>query len=151
MTRDGLGASASSNNNNCADVLCLANTLKLAPPGTNVAPSGKLLPGSPVEVPRESALRVAEDALCVSQDRLQVLLILEAFGVDFVNRLGSRRSRREPAAPGDDLEATDRHAVSGGARELCYDRLTGRMRRLDRLGRQFFEPCLLFWCRGRVD
>src|SRR5271165_4234850 len=38
------GRSLPSNSSSWAAVLCLANTLKLVPPGTSVAPSGKLLP-----------------------------------------------------------------------------------------------------------
>src|SRR5882757_5338359 len=44
MTPDDVGASSLSNSSSCAPVLCLAKTLKLAPPGTSVAPNGKLLP-----------------------------------------------------------------------------------------------------------
>src|SRR5712675_2250662 len=44
MTPDDIGASSSSNSSSCAPVLCLAKTLKLAPPGTSVTPNGKLLP-----------------------------------------------------------------------------------------------------------
>src|SRR5271166_5966145 len=38
------GRSLPSSSSSWAAVLCLANTLKLVPPGTSVAPSGKLLP-----------------------------------------------------------------------------------------------------------
>ena len=44
ITREAFAASAPSNSSSWAAVLCLANTLKLVPPGTSVAPSGKLLP-----------------------------------------------------------------------------------------------------------
>src|SRR5262249_20151378 len=98
MTRDGFSASTASIINSCAAVLCLANTLKLVPPWANVAPSGKPLPRWRAKVCVAPVLRVADDLLRVVQNRLQVLLVLEALGVDFVDGLGARRTRREPAA-----------------------------------------------------
>ena len=43
----------------------LANTLKLAPPGTRVAPSGKLLPSWPIMVFIRPCLGVCDDLLCL--------------------------------------------------------------------------------------
>src|SRR5690349_6568016 len=134
MTRAGLGASTSSNNSSCTLVLCLANTLKLAPPGASVAPSGKLLPGWQAIEFIGSPLRVADDLLCFVQDCLQVLLVLEAFGVDFVDRLGARRARCEPSIARDDFEAANRGAVPRRAREFGDDRLSGQIRDFDRIG-----------------
>ncbi len=45
----------------------------------------------------------AHDPLSFGHDRLQVLLVLEALGVDLVEVLGTGRAGREPAIPGHDL------------------------------------------------
>jgi hypothetical protein len=60
------------------------------------------LSGPEAGLPREAALSAADDPLCIAQNRLQVLLILEAFGVDLVDGLGARRERSEPAIAGDE-------------------------------------------------
>src|SRR5260370_18934722 len=45
----------------------------------------------------------------------------------------------------------DRGAVPRRPSEPGDNRLASQVRRLDRLGRQSFEPRFLLWCRGRID
>ena len=78
----------------------------------------------------------AHDPLCFGHDRLQVLLVLEALGIDLVFVLGAGRASREPAARGHYLQAADRRPVAGGAGQLGRDRLARQLRLLDGLGRQ---------------
>src|SRR5215469_13094524 len=87
----------------------------------------------------------------LADDCVKVRFVLEALGVDFVDRLCPRRSRREPAAGCDHLKAVNRSLVAGGVAQLHNDRLAGQTRLLDGLGRQGFQPRFLFGCRGRID
>src|SRR6201987_962620 len=152
MTLEGFAAFTSSNSSSCAAVLCLANTLKFVPPGRIVAPSGKLLPCfEATVVASRSPLGVADDLLRFVQNRLQMLLVLEALGIDLVHGLGARGACRKPTVAGEPLQPTDRGAIAGRAGELCDNRLPRQARCLHRLRREAFELCLLLWCRRRVD
>lgn len=86
-----------------------------------------------------------------ADDCVKVRLVVKALGVDFVDRLGARRSRREPTAACDHLEAVNGSVVAGGMAQLRNDRLAGQTRFLDSLGRQAFQPRFLFGCRRRID
>src|SRR5215831_14556803 len=97
MTRDGLAASMSSNNSNCAAVLCLAKTLKLAPPGTSVAPRGKLLPRSQTEFFIGPAAKRHRRSGVPRSISVGVPLVFEALGADFVHSVGARPARPGPA------------------------------------------------------
>src|SRR3546814_15454128 len=79
--------------------------------------------------------RRVHDPLRLGEDRLQVVAALEAFAVDLVDVLGARRTRGEPAAVGNHLDAADRRVVAGrlvphfadrGAREIVGRQLPRR-------------------------
>src|SRR6185312_4984774 len=60
------------------------------------------------------------------QQALEVRLVLEALGVDLVDRLGAGGARGEPAAGGGGLDAADRGAVAGGLVDHLHDLLAGQ-------------------------
>src|SRR5215469_18656533 len=102
MTRDGLAASMSSNNSNCAAVLCLAKTLKLAPPGASVAPRGKLLPRSQTESFIGSAAKRHRRPTGPRSISIGAPLVFEALGIDFGHSVGARQAGPDqplPASP----------------------------------------------------
>src|SRR5262252_6239066 len=61
--------------------------------------------------------------LGLTDNRVQMDLVLEAFRVDLIDAFRTRRSRRKPAAGGHDLQPTYRGVVAGGAGQLSKDRL----------------------------
>ena len=66
----------------------------------------------------------------------EVLLATERLGVQLRDVFSARRSGREPAVVGDDLEPTDRGAVAGRRGQDGGDRLARERPDADRLGRQ---------------
>ena len=84
----------------------------------------------------------------VPQDPVEVLLALEALGVEFVDLLGARRSGREPAAR-HDLEAADRRRRSPGAAVSMADRLAGQTSTSSRPGTTGAASAAFFCGRGR--
>src|SRR6266446_1540496 len=99
---------------------------------------------SPSEGPVYHRLRFAHDGVEVS-------LVLEALRVDLVDVLRAGRPRREPAAPGDDLQPADRLAVARGAGQLGPDRFAGQLRLHDGLEGEVRQPRLLLGRRRRID
>src|SRR5215467_5847763 len=97
MTRAGFGASTSSNSTSWAPVLCLAKTLKLAPPATSVAPRGKLLPRSQTKLFIGSAAKRHRRSGVPRSISVGAPLVFEALGVDFVHSVGARPARPGPA------------------------------------------------------
>src|SRR5262249_261744 len=85
------------------------------------------------------------------EDGLEVSLALEAFGINLVDGLGTRRACGEPAAAGDDLQTVDRGVVSRGARQLGDDRFTSEVRGLHRLRREALKSRFLLGRRRGVD
>jgi len=75
---------------------------------------------------------------------LQVIFAAEAFRVDLVDVLGSRRPRREPSALRHHLDSAERLAVPGRPRQLCRDRLAGEVLCGELFGSNFGKPGLLF-------
>src|SRR2546421_11701974 len=73
----------------------------------------------------------AHHRLRFAHDGVEVSLVLEALRVDLVDVLRAGRPRREPAAPGDDLQSADRRAVARGTGQLGPDRFAGQLRVLD--------------------
>src|SRR6516162_6020627 len=95
--------------------------------------------------------RAVHHRVRLAHDGVQVRLVLEALRVDLVDVLRTRRARGEPAAAGYDLQAADRRVVARGASQLSRDRLAGKLRFADGLGRELFEPRLLLGCGRRID
>src|SRR5690348_16660136 len=94
-------------------------------------PSGRLSPSKidPVDLVILNSSgrfqRIADDPLRLFDDGREVALAAEALGVNLVQALGSRRTGREPAARGDDLEAPDGGPIARRPRQLARDRLAG--------------------------
>ncbi len=78
-------------------------------------------------------------------------LVLEAFGVDLVDRLGAGRPRGEPAAGGDRLDAADRRAVAGRLVQHLLDLLARQLVALHLRGRQPGQLRFLLGRGGCVD
>src|SRR5689334_23115314 len=87
--------------------------------------------------------RLVHHRLRLADNRVEMRLVLEAFGVELVDGLGPGGPRREPTAPGDDFNAVDRGIVAGCMAELGENRLAGQRRRPDRLRRYQAQPRLL--------
>src|SRR3546814_13571077 len=95
--------------------------------------------------------RRVDDSLRLCEDRLQVVAAFEAFAVDLVDVLGARRTRGEPVAVGNHLDAADRRVVS---RRLCQhfaDRRARELCGLSRPRREFVNRVFLLSPGGRLD
>src|SRR6185437_10178498 len=95
--------------------------------------------------------RGVDDLLRLVEQALQVGLVLEAFGVDLVDRLGTRGARSEPAVGGDRLDAADRRAVAGRLVQHLLDLLARQLVALHLRWRQPGQLRFLLGRGGRVD
>ena len=71
-------------------------------------------------------------------------LITKALGIDLVDILRARRTRREPAVFSNHLQAANRRAVAGRVRQLGNNWFTGELRRLDGIRGQRFKYARYF-------
>src|ERR1700690_4532527 len=88
---------------------------------------------------RGSGERRADDGLRLVLNAFEMFVTEEAFGVDFVNLLGSGRTRREPAIVGGHFNTADLVAVAGRVGQHLADRLSGELGRVDVRGRKFLD------------
>src|SRR5713226_1145734 len=75
----------------------------------------------------------------------------EALRVDLVDLLGTGGARGKPAILRKHLQPPDGGAVAWGGCECSLDFLPGEFGRLNLLGRELLQKCLLLWCRRRID
>src|ERR1700685_75463 len=95
--------------------------------------------------------RVAHNCLRLTDDGIQVSLVLEALSINLVDVFCSRRARGKPAAASYDFQATDWSVVTRSASQLRSDRFASQARLLDCLRRQLLQTRLLLGSGGRID
>src|SRR6516162_11291691 len=83
---------------------------------------------------------VVHDSPRFGDNAVQMGLVLEALGVDFVDVFGAGRTGRKPATCRHNFQTPDRSVVARSAGQLGGDRLPGQLRLLDSFGRQFLQP-----------
>src|SRR6185437_12444959 len=87
--------------------------------------------------------RTVDHRLRLFEDTVEVLLAAEAFGVNLVDILGTRRTRGEPAAVGHHLQAADGSAVARRAIEYAADCLARQIGVAKRVRRKPGETSFL--------
>src|SRR4026207_1224796 len=94
---------------------------------------------------------LSNHVLCFPLNLRQMLLPLEAFGIQLVHIFGPWGAGGEPALSCEDFESADGSAVARGLSEPRHDGIAREGGRAHLLRRELREPVLLVWRRRGIN